>query len=161
MVQLNEIRRMQQLAGLIKENEVPKSLTVKLTENFIKSHKLYKVNSPITMRGNGLDYNLGNTRSTLTEDTLIYFAEYKPEIGEILGYYYVIPARQKGNTNWFLHLVDKDVLFPAEVERINDAVQNGELRKVPDFGCSFIRDGNGLNVGSIDHRDYFKIIAIN
>ena len=79
MKQINEIRRMQQLAGLIKENEAPKSITVKLTDKFIKGNELSKVNDNIQLFPN-IYHNVGNTKVIQGKPVNVYFIMYRPNI---------------------------------------------------------------------------------
>jgi hypothetical protein len=111
------------------ENKYPSSITVKLTDEFIIEKKLYKFNREIEMQPE-IQYNLGNTESKVNEDKEVYFAEYRPKIGEISINSYLVPGKQVAETEWFLKLSGTDRLFPGEVKNIQMYVDKGELKNI-------------------------------
>ena len=150
----------------ISAEKYPRSITVELTDKFIREKNLSKSNREIEMQPK-IKYKLGNTVTKPDEEAEIYFAEYLPDIGEIAVNSYIIPAvgKKVGKTEWFLYLKDKNKLYPREVQDIQFFVDKGELKNVPDADCIFRKnesDGTkGFVVGAQDHRGYFEIVKIN
>jgi len=150
----------------ISAEKYPRSITVELTDKFIREKNLSKSNREIEMQPK-IKYKLGNTVTKPDEEAEIYFAEYLPDIGEIAVNSYIIPAvgKKVGKTEWFLYLKDKNELYPREVQYIQFFVDKGELKNVPDADCIFRKnesDGTkGFVVGAQDHRGYFEIVKIN
>ena len=150
----------------ISAEKYPRSITVELTDKFIREKNLSKSNREIEMQPK-IKYKLGNTVTKPDKEAEIYFAEYLPDIGEIAVNSYIIPAvgKKVGKTEWFLYLKDKNKLYPREVQDIQFFVDKGELKNVPDADCIFRKnesDGTkGFVVGAQDHRGYFEIVKIN
>ena len=142
----------------------PKSITVELTDKFVKENKIYKRSGQIKMQPE-IYYNFGNTTANAFEDVTIYFGMYKPEIGEVFITEYVIPARQKGETEWFLYLSKEQALGPNQVKNIESYVNKGELKHIPGTNCIFRKDDyyktKGFVEGSEDHRGYLRIVKID
>jgi len=142
----------------------PRSITVKLTDELKKEKKIYQPNDIIKMNP-GIKYNLGVTTSKPDEEGEIYFGEYFPNIGEISVNSYVTPVNKVGKTEWFLYLEKKDELYPSDVENIQNYVEKGELKNVPDFNSIFRKNESyktkGFVVGAQDHIGYFEIVEIN
>lgn len=142
----------------------PKSITIELTDKFVKENNIYKRSGEIKMQPE-IYYNLGNTTANAFEDVTIYFGIYKPEIGEVFITEYVIPARKKGETEWFLYLSKEKQLYPNQVKNIESYVDKGELKHIPGTNCIFREDDyyktKGFVEGSEDHRGYLRIVKID
>jgi hypothetical protein len=142
----------------------PQSITIKLTDKFIEDKKLYKSNREIKMEPE-YKYNLGNVHAQAFKEVEFYFAEYRPDIGEIHVNCYIVPGTPKNpDRDWFEKLVDSDKLWPNEVKTIQRYVDEGELRKVYDFYSIFRKDEHygtkGFEVGAQDHTGYFEIVEL-
>ena len=145
--QINEIHRMQQLAGLIKENEAPKAITVKLTDKFIKGNELSKVNDNIQLFPN-VYYNVGNTKVIQGKPVNIYFIMYRPDIQEIGFSYFEAPSNES-----FLKVANEQTVNDNKIKNIIDNVGG---KWIPGGDSKFL---NGFNVGETDDDGYYKITA--
>jgi len=166
--QINEIKRMQQLAGILNENEIgskPKSITVKVLPNFIEYIKSIKDEES---RNTGFVTNSEFKLSPNTEvkiasgpfelrmfRQIFFWAQYQPENNEIT----ISNSFCFGNDAITRH--DDLTWSPVGAPQLdfggNEATKNGCMFR-PDTYCKF---ENGFEVGQKDHRGYFEIIAVN
>ena len=163
---INEIRRMQQLAGIINESQFnenestkPIEITVELTNKFKEMIKEYSettngnkgfhtTDSTIELYNNGNRYDLvkvGTIPYDVKRDLQFdFWASYRPKADEIY-------VNQSNSTA-------KDLEENSLLKGSSIPSTAGIVSKLkPGYYCKF---ENGFNVGEEDHRGYFKIVAI-
>ena len=139
------------------EEEKPLSITIELTDEFKKRMKESKntdgnegftsYGSKIELYNNGTRYNLekvGTIPYDVKRDLQFdFWASYRPKANEI--YVNQSNSTAKDLENSML----KDDSIPSTA---------GIVSKLePGYYCKF---ENGFNVGEVDHRGYFKIVAV-
>jgi hypothetical protein len=160
--------RMQFLSGIITEGQYkvklnenesakPKEITVELTNKFkekMKESKNTDGNEGFTSYGSKIElYNNGDRYNLVKVGTIPYdvkrdlqfdfWASYRPKANEI--YVNQSNSTAKDLENSML----KDDSIPSTA---------GIVSKLePGYYCKF---ENGFNVGEVDHRGYFKIVAV-
>ena len=158
---INEIRRMQKLAGILNENESTKpiEITVELTNKFKEMIKEYSettngkkgfhtTDSTIELYNNGNRYDLVKV-VTIPYDVkrdlqFDFWASYRPKADEI----YVNQSNSTAKD-----LEENSLLKGSSIPSTAGIVSKLE----PGYYCKF---ENGIKVGEIDHRGYFEIVAI-
>jgi len=159
---INEIKRMQQLAGLIKENEAPKSITVELLPNFIKYIKSIKdeesrntgfvANSTFELYPNSMVKIASGPFELKMFRQMFVWATYQPEHNEIT----TSNTFCFGNDAITRHNDLKSSPVGAPQMNFGDISKGNGCKEAGGTYCKF---PNGFNVGETDDRGYFKIIA--
>ena len=140
------------------EEEKPLSITIELTKEFEEHTREYKNSegnqgfttllTPITLFNNGTRYNLVKI-STIPWDIrrdlqFDFWASYRPKANEI--YVNQSSATAKDLENSLLN----DNSIPSTAGVVS--------KLTPGYYCKF---ENGFKVGEVDHRGFFRIVAVS
>lgn len=140
------------------EEEKPLSITIELTKEFEEHTREYKNSegnqgfttllTPITLFNNGTRYNLVKI-STIPWDIrrdlqFDFWASYRPKANEIYVNQSSATAKDLGNS------LLNDNSIPSTAGVVS--------KLTPGYYCKF---ENGFKVGEVDHRGYFRIVAVS
>ena len=140
------------------EEEKPLSITIELTKEFEEHTREYKNSegnqgfttllTPITLFNNGTRYNLVKI-STIPWDIrrdlqFDFWASYRPKANEIYVNQSSATAKDLGNS------LLNDNSIPSTAGVVS--------KLTPGYYCKF---ENGFKVGEVDHRGFFRIVAVS
>lgn len=149
-------KQMDKFKKILTENsaEKYKSITVKMTDKWLKTNDIYHKPNTIELRNDDEKYSyIGNTRLD-SFSGVIYFASRKGNLIFITGLDFE-GAERRGN-------IDVGSLTDGYPKSKYELEGTG-LRKFPQATCTLGPDPDykgELEIGMKDHRGYFEIVAI-